>query len=367
MPYLQEPRVGTALRYARSDHAIPVPRPAPDAASGITSACRGCHAERSEAALDAQVRDWYGALKPVARGIAAAQAVAVASDLGEAAGLALRPGERHTAALFAGMAQFAERFMMADMPDLEQAVVARLDSLGGHPDADVRALALATLHLAAGERTEVRSRLATHLRSLGGDEARVRARWSLALGFFGDRARGNGDVAAAAVIYRKALEVDPENPRTHQNLGVALSQAGAFGEAVASLRRSLMLAPRQPLAQVNLGIALASQGDKEGAIAAYREALRLNEHEPLAWFNLGNAHFELGRQGEAESAYAKAVEADPSLPVAHFYLARTLANRGELERARREVEAGLEFAPGDAQALDALARLRRLMSEGVAK
>lgn len=362
MPYLQEPQVGTALRYARSDHAIPIPRPLADSSSGITSACRGCHGERTEAALDAQVRAWYGALKPVAEGIAAAQRAATVADRREAATLALRPGERHVAALFTGMAQFAERFLSADMPDIEDEVMARLDSLGRYPDADVRALALASLHLAAGERGAVRSRLANHLRSLGSDEARVRARWSLVLGFFGDRARGGGDVAAAATIYRKALEVDPDNPRTHQSLGVAQSQAGAFADAAASLRQSLALAPRQPLTLVNLGIALSSQGDKEGAITAYRQALGLNAHEPLAWFNLGNAYFELGRQGEAEAAYAKAVEADPSLPVAHFYLARTLANRGQLERALREVEAGLEFAPDDQQALDARARLRQLMA-----
>ena len=367
MPYLQEPQVGTTLRYSRSDHTIPIPRPKQDGASGITSACRGCHTERTEAALDTQVRAWYGELKPVARGIAAAQRIETVSDRREAAALVLHPDERHTAALFAGMAQFAERFLAADMPDVEDEVIARLDSLGDHPNADVRALALASLHLAAGERGGVRARLAAHLQTLGADERRVRSRWALVLGFFGDRARGAGDVTAAATIYRKALEVDPDNARIYQNLGVALSQGGDFGGAVASLKQSLTLAPRQPLTQVNLGIALASQGDKEGAIAAYREALRLNAHEPLAWFNLGNALFELGRQGEAESAYAKAVEGDPSMPVAHFYLARTLANRGELARALREAEAGLEFAPDDPQALEARQRLRQLIAGGGAK
>lgn len=366
MPYLQEPQVGTALRYARSDHAIPIPRPQQDAAAGVTSACRGCHTDRTEAALDGQVRAWYGELKPVAGGIVAAQRVATMSDRREAAALALRPGERHTAALFAGMAEFADRFLSPDMPGVEREVIARLDSLGSHPDADVRALALASLHLAAGERAAVRRRLAFHLRSLGSEEARVRARWSLVLGYFGDRARGTGDVTAAAAAYRKALEIEPDDPRTYQNLGVALSQGGAFAEAAASLRHGLSLDPQQPLALVNLGIALASQGDKEGAITTYRDALRLNAHEPLAWFNLGNAYFELGRMQEAESAYARAVEADPSLPVAHFYLARTLANRGELARALREVETGLEFAPGDAQALEARERLRQLMA-GAAK
>src|SRR5574338_452582 len=36
MPYLQQPEIGTAIRYARSDHTIPIPRPAFDSAQGLT-------------------------------------------------------------------------------------------------------------------------------------------------------------------------------------------------------------------------------------------------------------------------------------------------------------------------------------------
>ncbi len=361
MPYLQEPEVGTTLRYARSDHAIPIPRPAADGAAGITSACKGCHTDQSEDALDQQVRRWYGELKPVAPAIAAAQRLPGMTSRTEAAALVLQPGERHTAALYAGIAQFAEQFLSADMPDLERGVIDRLDALGRHPDLDVRATALASLHLAAGDRSGVRRRLATQLRTLGADEARVRARWTLVLGWFADVARTRGDAGTAVRIYRKALEIEPENPRLHLNLGVSQSQSGGFADAVVSLRRSLELEPRQPLAQVNLGIALSSQGDKAGAEAAYRRALQLNAHEPLAWFNLGNIYFEQGKPAEAQDAYERAVASDPSLPVAHFYLARILASRGELTRALEEVNAGLEFAPGDPDALEAREKLRQVM------
>ena len=112
---------------------------------------------------------------------------------------------------------------------------------------------------------------------------------------------------------------------------------------------------------MNLGIALSSQGDKAGAEAAYRRALQLNAHEPLAWFNLGNIYFEQGKPAEAQDAYERAVASDPSLPVAHFYLARILASRGELTRALEEVNAGLEFAPGDPDALEAREKLRQVM------
>jgi hypothetical protein len=45
MPYLQQPELGGAIPYARSDHSIPIPRPLADSSLGIVSACQGCHAD----------------------------------------------------------------------------------------------------------------------------------------------------------------------------------------------------------------------------------------------------------------------------------------------------------------------------------
>ncbi|MEO6447103.1 MAG: tetratricopeptide repeat protein, partial [Gemmatimonadaceae bacterium] len=361
MPYLQEPEIGTALRYARSDHAIPVPRPAADAALGITSSCRGCHTDRTEQALNAQVADWYGTLKPRASAITAALELPTETDREKAAGRVLRAEEKHTAALFAGMALFAEQFLSADMPTLEREVIERLEQLSSHPNLDVRALALASLHLAAGERGAVRTFLAARLKALGADESRVRSRWTVVLGFFADRERDRGDASAGAAIYAKALEIEPDNARLHLNRGVALAQTGDYAPAVASIERSLVLNPSQPLALVNLGISRSAQGDKMGAMAAYQKALSFNVREALAWFNLGNVYFELGRESEAGAAYAKAVESDPSLPLAHFYLARALAKSGAIARALREVDAGLEFDPQNAEALGAREQLQRML------
>ena len=67
MPYLQEPAVGHAIGYARSDHSIPVPRPAADSAVGVVSACRTCHADRAESALGAQVAETRNSSAPTSR------------------------------------------------------------------------------------------------------------------------------------------------------------------------------------------------------------------------------------------------------------------------------------------------------------
>ncbi len=359
MPYLQEPEIGNTLRYARSDHGIPVPRPMADSTLGVASACKGCHTDKSEQALNQQVTTWWGKLKPRAAGIDAALKLATVNDRAEAARLVLDAKQPHTAALFAGMSEFAERFLTADMIDIEDDVVKRLDALGNHHDPDVRALALGSLHYAAGTRGNVRRLLATHLSSLGADEPLVRARWAVVLGFFGDAQRTKGDALGAANTYRKAIEIEPNDPRLYLNLGVALAQAQDYTGAVEAYRRSLALNNRQPLVFVNLGISLAAAGDKAGAIEAYLAATRLNSREALAWFNLANVYFQQERLGEAEENYRKAAEIDPTLSLAHFYYARALAKRGDLTSALKQVDAGLEFDPQNEEALKVREQLRR--------
>lgn len=361
MPYLQEPEVGTAVRYARSDHAIPIPRPLADSALGVGSACRSCHADKSEASLDQQVQAWYGELKPVAPTIASVLAGRSTEDAATATPRLLLPDAPHTAALFAGLALFTERHLGLDTATPAEAEQ-RLRQLAMHRDLDVRAVALADLHFTGGTRPAVRRFLSEQLGRQGEDEPLVRSRWAVTLGFLADRLHDGGDAAGAIAGYRKALEVEPGNPRLHLNLALALAAGGQVPEAIASYRQSLSLDRAQPLAWVNLGIALAASGDRAGATAAYQGALALNAREPLAHFNLGNLYLESGDLDAATRSYRAVLAADPSIALARFYLARILAQRGQLREALVEVEAGLEFDPRNAEAQAVKAQLTRALS-----
>lgn len=359
MPYLQEPAVGTAIRYARSDHAIPIPRPLADSAQGVRSACRSCHADRAEADLDRQVQSWYGEVKPVAPAIAAVRDGKTATDPNAATQQLLLPDERHTDAVFHGLAAFVDARLARGVSPGRDAL-SRLRSLTQHADLDVRALALAALHYANGADASTHALLAKALTNAAEAEPLLRSRWATALGYLADRARGQGDGSGAAATYRMAMEVDPSNPRLPLNLGLALAEAGNASEAVSAYRASLALDAVQPLAWVNLGIALASAGDAAGAADAYRRALTINAREPLAHFNLANLRLQGGALDEAAAGYRATIDADPSISLAHFYLARILAQRGDLAAAAEQVDAGLVFAPDNAEAREMRAQLQQM-------
>jgi tetratricopeptide (TPR) repeat protein len=359
MPYLQQPELGTAVRYARSDHSIAIPRPAFDSTLGIVGSCRGCHADRSARSLEEQVRAWYGAPKPHPRAVAAAFRASGAGKMGirDAARLVLVADEAHPAALFAGLAWFVEQHLEPDMA-LDREVAIRLQGLARHRDADVRALSLAALHYAAGNDPRRRALLAAALEELGEDEPLVRPRWALVLGFLGDRLRAQGKALAAITTYRKAREIDPANPRIPVNLALAYVDAGNAPAAVEAYQQSLALDPAQPLTLVNLGIALAGT-DPARAMATYRRALALNSREPLAHFNLAGVFTARQQYDSALVHFRLAAELDPSLSLARFYAARIHLERRDFASALREIQAGLEFDRENAEARAMRDRLRR--------
>jgi tetratricopeptide (TPR) repeat protein len=359
MPYLQEPEIGNALRYARSDHSIPIPRPAFDSTLGVVSACRGCHTDRSVAALEQQTRDWYGTLKPHPRAVAALLRAPTVADESDAAELLLVPEEQHAPALVAALAHFAERYLEPDMPSLSNVTRRRLEALGAHADIDVRALALAALHYAAGNTTSVRRVLGERLTSAGGDEWPLRRRWSVVLGFFADQLRARGNLPGAVTVYRKAREIDPTSARVLLNLGIAQNENGDPAAAVQSFRESLTIDPLQPLAHVNMGIALEAQNDLSQAAAAYQRALTLNEREPLAYFNLGNVFVKRDSLDAALRMYQRARELDASIAPAHFMVARILAQRGAVRDALAAVDHGLEFDRSNSDAIALRDQLRQ--------
>ena len=362
MPYLQEQEIGHAIRYARSDHTISIPRPAFDSSQGLTSACKGCHADRSVAALDAQVRTWYGTLAPHDSAVAGLTRVAEATSREAAARLLLVADSRHTSALLAGLARFVETRLGPDMSSLEPEVATRLRALAGHADADVRATALAALHFARGNDPDTRQFLATTLKSLGpGSDAAVRGRWALVLGFLADSLASHGDPAVAEATYRKAIEILPRDARLYLSLGLAQAQAGRTTDAITSYQRSLSLDAQQPLTLVNLGIALEGSGDAAGAEQAYRRAIAVDPNEPLAYFNLGNVYLKRGDAAGAIPQYERATSLNPSLSTGHFYLADAYARTGAIQRALDAVRRGLEFDPQNANGKLAEEKLKQVL------
>ena len=363
MPYLQQHETGRgAIRYARSDHSISIPRPEWDASQGVRNACLGCHADKSNTELEQASRRWWQTVKPV-KAVVANEVKAAASLSAEAAWPLLlgvsgdTTGDRHRAARFDGLARFMERYVRPDAP-LPRAGAERLRDLARHADPDIQAIALAALHLGDGDGWSSRRAMVAALKAAGAHDGGLRTRWSLALGFMGDRFSAAQQLDAAATAYRRALDISPNDARIWLNLAAAERDAGDVQSAIAHYQRSLSLDGAQPIAYVNLGIALQAAADTVAAMRAWQRATALDPGEALAPFNTANTELARGRLPEARALFQRAVELDGSLAAAYFQIARIAILQGDGPGVVANLRRGLRFDSTNVAAREALARIQ---------
>ncbi|MFO7629041.1 MAG: tetratricopeptide repeat protein [Prochlorococcaceae cyanobacterium] len=110
---------------------------------------------------------------------------------------------------------------------------------------------------------------------------------------------GQGNAAAAELLYRQLLNAGLENATLLGNLGVICWQSGRYGEMEQLLRRALQLEPANADAHYNLALVLAQRGAAAEAISHYRQAL------PLASSRLqGSIHWNLSKLLLRQGHYA---------------------------------------------------------------
>jgi len=110
-------------------------------------------------------------------------------------------------------------------------------------------------------------------------------------------------------------------------------------QARAAYQNALDLNPDMPEAHVNLGRQLHLAGELGRAEPHYREAVRLDPDDPTPHFDLGVLLEELGRRDEAVHAYRQAVLRDPDFADAHCNLGLLLESLGRRQEAVRHLMA----------------------------
>lgn len=182
-----------------------------------------------------------------------------------------------------------------------------------------------------------------------------------------EQAQQWGDIARAKSIYLRILEAAPEEPRTHNALGVLAYEAGeldvaeshlqraiaAFdgeasfhnnlhlvyrrqgrlADATASCRRALELAPESPELFNNLGVLLKDTGDLEAAVVHFERSIALKPDFADSYYNLGNALTRLRRLDDAERQYRRAIELQPGDCETHNNLGTLVELQGRLDEA----------------------------------
>ena len=165
-------------------------------------------------------------------------------------------------------------------------------------------------------------------------------------------------------LWSYTVERNPEAWLGHYNLGVALGQAGRWGEAERQYQAATRLNPAYPEAHLNLGNLLRRDGNAPGAEAEYEEALRRRIDYPEAEGNLADLLMALGRMPEAVRHARAVVRLKPGDAQAHNNLGNALIQNQRFEDAIAQYREALRLKPDYAEARNdlgvALAALGRL-------
>ncbi len=147
--------------------------------------------------------------------------------------------------------------------------------------------------------------------------------------------------AEAEREFKKAIELSPNYPNSHDGYGFYLKAVGRHSEAIEKCKQAQKLDPLSPFAHVSLGYAYYFARDYERAVEECRKALEMDKHSTFAHRNLGLAFLQQGKLEKAIEALNNAVRFSQGGLAFESYLGFAYAVAGKRNEAL-EVLASLE-------------------------
>jgi tetratricopeptide (TPR) repeat protein len=120
-----------------------------------------------------------------------------------------------------------------------------------------------------------------------------------------------GDLATAASLYRRCVNMDAHDPIAPFNLANVLREQGQRGEAKLFLQLALEIDPQFADAWYNLALLKEAAGDREGARVCLERAIAADPDYADPVYNLAKLQYELGRFAEASRMWQRYLALDP--------------------------------------------------------
>lgn len=141
-----------------------------------------------------------------------------------------------------------------------------------------------------------------------------------------DQAQASGNFAEAAVHYREALRLAPNEALMAYRLAMALDQAGDRAGERSSLTQAIEDNPRMAEAQNQLGYLDYLDGQTDIAIEHFRLSTQADPAYTKAWINLAAALCLTEQWKEARASLEQVIAIDPGNPAARQLLQQITTN-----------------------------------------
>jgi len=122
----------------------------------------------------------------------------------------------------------------------------------------------------------------------------------------------SGRTADALATFARSLQIDPESPMTHENIGTIDLEAGRLAEARARFERALRANPASAQGHAGLAMVAIKSGDRPTAIASWKRAVALDPSNYDALYDLGTQLVQGGQAAEARPYLEQFVRTAPA-------------------------------------------------------
>jgi tetratricopeptide (TPR) repeat protein len=167
------------------------------------------------------------------------------------------------------------------------------------------------------------------------------------------------DYTNATAAFEKALAIDPNSVKTHNNLGDLYVSVKKFDLAEKEFRTVVRLAPQDRNGNYNLGVVLIAEGSPAAAIP-YLE--RVRPADLPTKFNLIRALLESRRTAEGLKLENEVSAQEKDSVETHYSLGVLMASEKQYKMAQLELERASELRPGTFEILFNLGQV--LLLEG---
>lgn len=166
-----------------------------------------------------------------------------------------------------------------------------------------------------------------------------------------------GELHAALNHYAAALRIRPDYKEAHNNIGNVLSKLGKFKQAVVHYKKALELDLNYAKVHANLANALAALGDLNLSMNHYNQAVRLDQDNVEVHYNRSILLLRLNRFAEAEQALQKVIKERRNFKEAYNNLGVAYEHLGKTEAATESYRQALRIDPDFKDARQNLERL----------
>lgn len=159
--------------------------------------------------------------------------------------------------------------------------------------------------------------------------------------------------------YRRALQLDNENPWIYNSLGLALAAKRKFDDALAAFEDALKLNPDLTDVHNNIGVVYAEMGKRDKAFESFGRVVRDPTYPTpeKALFNLGELYVQEKNYELALMHYRRAVEKEPNFAIGFRGMGIAHLGLGDKKLAKEQFEKAIEIEPDETGSLYELARL----------